>query len=273
MNTTRRITTLVFLSAALVASAWAQPSRVVTDTVDLDPTGEVKIEARAGSVRVRPWDRSAVGLHGRIEGQSAEQLDNTKVTIRKGAQTVTVSPKGEDVGDTGFFELIGMASYDGPKTYYTFRIPRTASLHVTSESATVDVSKVEGDVTVEGASSSITLREVEGDITVATFSGSLAVHDARGGITFATFSGDATGRLKALSDDSQFASFSGDVDLTLPADAAFTLRTDVSWGGSVTTDFDPSGASREQDDVQSFSGGGPLLEFESFSGSLRLRAE
>lgn len=273
MTTTSRITTFVLLSLVLVASAWGQPSRVVTDTVDLDPAGGVEIEAQAGSIHVQPWDRSAVGIQVRIEGESSEQLNDTEVTVRKKRQSVIISPEGEDVGDTGFFELLGMTSYEGPKTYYTVRMPRTASLHVRSESAAVEIAGLKGDVTIEGGASPVTLRKVHGDATVATFSGSLTVDDTRGAITFATFSGDATGRLKAIPDDSQFASFSGDVLLTLPADAAFDLRTDVSWGGSVSTDFDGSDASPGEKDVRSFGGGGPLVQFESFSGSLQLRAE
>lgn len=275
MSTTTRIATLLFSSAFfIVLTGWAQPSRIVTDTVDLDPSGEVELAARAGSVHVQTWDRSSVGVRVRIEAPSTDQLNHTTVSVREESQTVIISPEGEDVGNVGLLELLGMgSSSEGPMTYYTVRIPRRASVNVTSERAEVDIRGVEGEVSVEGVSSPITVQDVTGELTVATFSGSLSVENARGRIRFATFSGNATGRLRAVADNSQFASFSGDVDLTLPADAAFDLRTDVSWGGSVSVDFDTSDSSPTGDGVLSIGGGGPTLEFESFSGSLRLRAE
>ena len=130
-----------------------------------------------------------------------------------------------------------------------------------------------GTVTVEGSFASVRLRNVAGGATIATFSGSLDADSLRGDLIFATFSGDATVRRQALDGNNQLATFSGSVDLTLPADAAFDFRTDITWGGSISSDFAAPDSSAQDEGPIPIGGGGPTVAFESFSGSLTLRAE
>lgn len=61
--------------------------------------------------------------------------------------------------------------------------------------------------------------------------------------------------------------------IRVPTDASVVLKTDITWGGGVTSDFAiPDSASQEDKSVP-IGGGGPEVIFESFSGSLTLRAE
>jgi hypothetical protein len=152
-------------------------------------------------------------------------------------------------------------------------MPATADLSISAESAPVDVRGLDGSVTVEGASSPVRLRDVDGDATIATFSGSLDADSLRGDLIFATFSGDATVRRRGLGSKHQIATFSGSAEVVLPADAAFDLRTDITWGGDVSSDFAMPDATAQGTDAVPVGGGGPTLAFESFSGSLTLRAE
>lgn len=265
---------LAFLCTLILSGmeGQAQPSRTITETVDLAPEGEVELNVAAGSVRVATWDRSAVEMHVRIEGETEEQVDNTHVQLEESESQVTIDTEGDGTGDIGFFTLLGFGESNGPETNYTLRVPATASLSITSESAPVEVQGLEGDITVEGASSPVRLDDVAGDVRVATFSGSLEANRVQGRVTFATFSGDARAQIESVAGKSQFASFSGDTHLTLPPDAAFDLRTDVSWGGDVRAEFEGAGAVEDEETV-SVGGGGPTIAFESVSGELVLDSE
>lgn len=251
----------------------AQPSRSLTETVDLRPGGEVEINVVSGRVVVTTWERSAVEMQARIDGETAEEIENIEIQAEGSESRVTIEAEGQDAGDIGFFTLLGFGQSSGPETNYRLQVPATASLSITSESAPIEVEGLEGDVVIEGASSPIRLDEVAGDVRVATFSGSLEADKVQGSITFATFSGDARVQIATIAGRSQFASFSGDVHLTIPSDAAFDLRTDVSWGGTVRSEFEEVKSAVHDGETVSIGGGGPSIVFESFSGGLVLQSE
>jgi hypothetical protein len=257
----------------LGVEAPAQSPRTVADTLDLAPDGTVELNVAAGRVQATTWDRPAVGMTVQIEGESATQVENTRVQVDEQSDRVTIKTEGEEAGDLGLWALLGFEETGGPKLNYALRLPATASLSVTTESAPVEVRGLGGDVTIEGSSAPVRLRDVTGDAIVATFSGPLDADSVRGKIIFATFSGSATVRVRELVGDNQFASFSGDAEITLPADAAFDLRTDITWGGGVTSDFATPDSAAQGADTIPIGGGGPTVAFESFSGSLTLRAE
>lgn len=255
----------------LGVEAQAQSARTVTRTVHLNADGEVAVNVVAGHVRVRTWDSTAVDVRARIEG-SGDSQGNARVRVEGGPREVKIKTEGADAGDGGLLALLGFGEAEGPETHYTLRVPATASLSVTTDRAPVEIHGLKGGVSIEGSSSPIQLRDVGGDVKVATFSGSLDADGLQSDLMFATFSGNATVRREAVG-GMQLATFSGDAEITLPADAAFDLRTDVSWGGSVTSDFAVPDSSEEGEGPLPIGGGGPTVAFESFSGSLTLRAE
>jgi hypothetical protein len=200
-------------------------------------------------------------------------VEGARLAVEGGPNQVTIGAENTGAESGGVLALMGLAESSGPNLHYTIRMPATADLSVTSESAPVEVRDLTGTVTVEGTSAPIRLHNVAGGATIATFSGSLDADSLRGDLIFATFSGDATVRRRALGGSNQIATFSGSADVTLPADAAFDLRTDITWGGSVTSDFAVPDSLAPDDGPLPVGGGGPTLAFESFSGSLTLRAE
>jgi len=253
--------------------AEAQMSRTFTKTVDIETTGTVTLNVVKGSARVTTWDRPAVEVRAQVDGKNAAQIKKAQLQVEEASREVTIRMQETGGGEGGLLALLGLGESDGPDTHYRIRMPVTADLSLTTESASVEVRGVAGDGTIEGASSPIHLRNVTGDATIATFSGSLDADSLRGDLIFATFSGDATVRRQALDGDHQLATFSGNADITLPADAAFDLQTDITWGGSVTSDFAAPDSSAQGEGPLPIGGGGPTLAFESFSGSLTLRAE
>jgi len=238
----------------------------------MDPDGEVVLSVTAGRVQVSTWERAAVGVTARLTSTAEAEGRIGPVQVEGGSDTVTIKRAGEEV-EGGFWSLLGLGEAEGPETHYTLRVPRTARLSISTKRAPVDVRGLAGELTIEATSSPIRLHDTAGDVTVATFSGSLEADSLRGDLLFATFSGDATVRRRVLDGDNQLASFSGSAEVTLPADAAFDLRTDITWGGEVTSDFVSPDSLGQGEGPVLVSGGGPTVSFESFSGSLTLRAE
>lgn len=270
----RRFVTLIVLGGALLvgSAVQAQSARTLTETVELETNGEVALNVVKGSVHVVTWDRPTVEVRLRVDGERAAQVESVELRVEGTPRRVTIGTQGGDAEEGGLLALLGFGGASGPDMNYTLRMPAAADLSVTTESAPVEVRGLAGDVSVEGTSSPIHLRNVSGDAMIATFSGSLDADSLRGDLMFATFSGDATVRRQVPNGDNQLATFSGSADVTLPADAAFDLRTDITWGGSVSSDFATPDSSAQEGPVP-ISGGGPTVAFESFSGSLTLRAE
>jgi hypothetical protein len=271
----RRLFPLVLLVGIFVAGldAHAQHTRTVRDTIGLRPDGKVKVSAAAGSVRVATWDRPTVGMTLRIEGDDAAQVQDTRVLVEGDSSTVSIRTDNADPGGPGFWDLIGLGSAEGPATYYRLNMPATASLRVSTKSTSVSVEGLTGDVTVEGTASSIHVRNLTGRVVVGTLSGPLHAENVQGEVIFGTLSGNFHLRSTSLPTKTQIGSFSGDAEVVLPADAAFDLKTEITWGGGVTSDFAMPDSTAQGDGPVSIGGGGPTVTFESFSGSLTLRAE
>ncbi len=251
----------------------AQTSRTITKEAGLDPDGAVELSVGAGHVRVTTWDRSTVRATVRVAGQSAKAVEGATLQMQGDARQLTISTDVGSEDSGGLLTLLGFGGPTGPETNYTLQLPATVTLSVSTESAPVEVRGMKGELNVEGASGPVRLRDIEGVVNVATFSGSLDADSVRGPINFATFSGDATVRAQHLTREYRLASFSGGAEIILPSDAAFNLRTDTGWGGSVTSDFAVPDSTSESESAVSIGGGGPTIAFESFSGSLRLRRE
>ena len=271
---------LVVLGGVLVANlpASAQSARTVVDTVGLEKGDDVELHARRGHIDVRTWDRAAIRVRAEIVGDDPEQVEETTIEVSRDTGGVAVKPDGEDVESPGFFEVVGAAFFGheepkGPETNYTVRLPSWASLRLSMNAASAEITGLQSEVEIEGISSSVTVRDVEGRVVAGTLSGRLHAENIEGELLLGTFSGNLEAKVSTLADDLQMGSFSGDAEITLPADAAFDLQTDVSWGG-VTSDFSlPDSVSATEAPEVPIGGGGPMVVFESFTGSLTLRAE
>lgn len=270
-----RFLVLLLLSGGVLlgTNARAQQVRSIHKTIDLQPDGKVQVSATAGSVRVTTWERPAVEMNLRIEDTNAAQVEETRVVVEEDGSHVKIRTDNADPDGPGLLDLIGLGSAEGPTTNYTLRVPKTASLKISTKGAGVEVAGLRGDVTVEGTSGPVQVRDIEGRVVAATFSGPVRAEDVRGELIVATFSGNLQVRALSLPTKSHIGSFSGDAEVVLPADAAFDLRTEISWGGEVTSDFAMPDSSAREDGTIPVGGGGPQIVFESFSGNLTLRAE
>jgi hypothetical protein len=139
-----------------------------------------------------------------------------------------------------------------------------------------------GDVLVEGVTGEIEAGSTTGNITLKGVSGAAVANAVAGGIT-ATFARLAPDKTMS------FTTLSGDIDLTLPADARARLNM-KSQMGEIFSDFDmttetvttgpqtekaaKAGKFRvkiEKAIVGTINGGGPEMQFKTFTGNIYIR--
>jgi hypothetical protein len=144
----------------------------------------------------------------------------------------------------------------------------------------LDVSSVNGDVTIDGLEGEIEINSANGEVSLTNVAGSVVAHAVNGDMKVVLTGVTAEAPMA-------FTSFNGNVDVTLPAaiKANLKLRTD---NGDMFTDFDiptsprpPARGTRQPDGrfrveieraiVASLNGGGPEIELRSFNGDTYLR--
>lgn len=262
---------LLSLGLGLLATpAFAQTTRTIERTFDLDRDGHVQLDTFTGEIEVSGWDQNRVEVTARIESEDAELVDKTAIHFNEGSRRLGIEVDYDEVEDSQeFLGLFNIGSVDRPAVYFTIKMPRSAALTVDDFSSEIEVEGLRADVTLETFSSSIYLRDVEGTFDLETFSGSIEGERLRGDIRLETFSGDARLQMEALTGDTRFETFSGEVELTLPADAAF----EVVGEDDAFEEFESDFALRVEDGRRIVGEGGPEIEIETFSGDLRLRKQ
>lgn len=254
-------------------AAQAQATQTVHRTVNLDRDGRVRLSTFTGSISIATWDRAAVQIDVRIEGEEQEHVDATRIRVEESSREVQIETD-YDALENSFLGLFDTGDEDRPATFYTIRMPVSAALSIEDFSSEIEVTGLRADLSLETFSSPVTLRDIDGYLRAETYSSELEAQDLAGGIRLETFSGDATIAMHALTDDCQFESFSGDVELLLPPDASFDLDAELGMSGDVHSDFAFTSAGTEDDEYRgTVNGGGPRIRFDTFSGDLVLRRE
>ena len=280
---------LALLFLLLASSAHAQASRTVTRSFPLAPDGTVSLESYKGRVDVQTWDRSQVQVDVVIKGTDQKDVDDTRIRFDADADRLDVETDYDELEDNQkLFGLFRLGSVDRPSTNYTLMVPSTATLAVDTYSATTTVTQLDGDLHFDAYSASLTAIRVRGTLQADTYSGSVEVKRADGAIetdtysghlradsvagpvTFSTYSGSATLGFAALTDNSSFDSYSGDVSVTLPAHTGAVVETEED---ALETDLPVRLEQMGDDRIRATIGeGGPRLRFDTFSGTLSVQA-
>ncbi len=132
-----------------------------------------------------------------------------------------------------------------------------SGITIDTGSGSLDVQSIQGPVNIHTDSGDITARNLKGQVTMDADSGSIRVNGVNGQLKATTHSGDVVVREATLSGQStlktdsgsvrfegaldpkgtyQMATHSGDIDLTLPANAAFQLAA-TTGSGSINNAF------------------------------------
>lgn len=190
---------------------------------------------------------------------------------RAGMRRIPNVSVGLEVEEKGNRVEIGAASWMRPVDL-RIEVPKASSI----EASTVN----DGDLVVRGLSGEISLSNTNGEIRIADVTGPVSASTVNGAITV---SFGATMAKAAMA----FSTLNGDVDLTLPGNAAvdILLRSD---NGEIYSDFDVALAPRtsrvEEDRSEGryriaiarelagkIGGGGPELFLKTFNGDILLR--
>jgi len=160
-------------------------------------------------------------------------------------------------------------------------IPHEVTLRIqVPRNTSVTLSTVNGgDISVEGLEGTIELNNTNGGITAKDVAGSVVAHTTNGDVKVSISRLDSSAALS-------FATFNGDVDVTLPSSARGNLHM-RSDRGEIYTDFDVQllaqgpkveqhkNGSRyhlevEQDVAGKLNGGGPDIQLRTFNGDIYL---
>ncbi len=127
----------------------------------------------------------------------------------------------------------------------------------------IKVHTVSGDIHSQGVNGNIDLSSVSGDVALSTLnSETLQIHSVSGNI----FVNPGT-----IAEGFNFETVSGDVQLNLHPESAFTVKM-TSFSGDVRSDL-PIAQTHNQmgHKVYEIQGGGPVLKIQSLSGNLKIR--
>ncbi len=246
----------VFAVLALAAPAHAAPgiffdeTEHVSRTIALQPGGTLRLKNFSGRVTITASDRPEVVIEA-VRRATRSRLDRIRLDIHTdGANEVVVDANQRDRSWWAF-----TGGNNVVETDFDVKVPRRCNL---------DLSVFSSPVTVEG---------VEGSFKLHSFSSRLALDNVVGPVWAKTFSGHVSIREKSWAADQsiQVETFSGGIDLRLPAEAQGSV-TFNSFSGRMNSELPLTlhTSSRRNIRADLGGGGGGTLRFKTFSGSVKI---
>lgn len=190
-------------------------------------TPTVNVVSNDGVVVVHGWDKPQVMYTAATQASGEEELKQTAVKAEQEGSAISII-----AGDENSDESVNLEVY----------LPRSVSLHVSTN---------DGRLSVEGVSGDVTLRTGDGAIDVSNVHGTLKLNTGDGRIKVSAFDGGLDARTGdgPIMLDGKFTSLaartgSGTVSLSVPADSNFIIETNAedltSEGLNVSEDLSPS---------------------------------
>ena len=195
------------------AAAAEKQTERVERTVPLQSGGTLTLKNFSGKVAIAGEDRTDVSVVA-IRRATRERLDRIKLDIQSDGRSVVIEANKRDRSWDKKDENVVETDFD-------IKVPRSANLDLRVFSSPVQISGVTGTHKVHGFSSNLRLDGVTGPVEAETFSGEIYLAPAAWqqgqSVSAKTFSGDIEVRLPASAAGTvEFDSFSGDVDSALP---------------------------------------------------------
>lgn len=225
---------LLCLGDVAPVRAQSPETKVVSDTVT--SADALEIENRTGSITVHPWDRDAIGYEVRIEPTGAsEDSPLTTLSTTRAENRLTLAPDFPWRFQIPGLITIAPGGSKRPALHYTVTVPPSVQLHIDNYASSVDISGMEGPVTVD------------------------------------TYSGDVQIEVAALKNPISVDTYSGPVRLLLPAEAGFNLDASVPSSNQIRVSdaFSLSSSSPDADE-KPVNGGGPRIAIDSYKGPVEL---
>ncbi len=277
------VAVLVLLSS--IPCQAQQPERVAVPLSNPGKPAKLEVSLMSGGITVKIQTGNEVIVEARVrhsDPAEREESDSTPAPKAKGAE-VEAKARGMKrlTNPTAGLEI---EEDNNQVSIQSSSLRNAVDLIIHVPAATsVELNSVQGgDITVEGVTGEIEAGTTTGSITLKGVAGAAVANALAGGITvtFARLAPD-----KSMS----FTTLSGDIDLTLPADARARLNM-KSQMGEIFSDFDmttetvttgpqtekaaKAGKFRvkiERAIVGTINGGGPEMQFKTFTGNIYIR--
>lgn len=249
MPTALRRLILLAASLAAVASLSATVTEKFSQTFPINSAGTVSLDSVNGTVEIVGWDKNEVSVEAEKIASTVEGLKRIEITIDATADRVAIKTRFEKK----WFSF----GFNRAEVRYKIRVPATATLKK------IDV--VNADVHVRG---------VRGCVDLDTVNGSIDAEGLAHGGRFDTVNGSIRASFIAIAakDRISLDTVNGSATVTLPANAAFTLKAD-SVNGSISCDYPITiGKSGRSHLNGSVNGGGADVVLDSVNGGLAVRA-
>ena len=204
---------LLLLGVPTLSSAASKETERVEKTVTFSPGGTLKLKNFSGNVEITGEDRADISLVA-VRTATRDRLDHVKLDIQTSGDTVTIDAnKRDDDWEHHDDNVVDTA--------FTIKVPKNANLDVDVFSSAVSVAGVSGRHHVHGFSSELSVTAAPGRLTPRPSAAPSMWRRRRGKrdqtLRAKTFSGDIEVTLPAAATGSvEFDSFSGDMSSSVP---------------------------------------------------------
>jgi DUF4097 and DUF4098 domain-containing protein YvlB len=213
-----------------------------------DGHGDVKFDGMGGDVHA----------HMRNGDFSAHAIDGQVVVNGQG-------------GDVTLSEINGQALIDGEFFGDTHLEQMSGPIHFHSARTAIDVPKLDGDLTLD--SDDLTANQIEGPVRIVTRSKGIELTQVAGDLHIEDSDGDVNVTAAAPLGNVEIRNRTGDLMLTVPENASFTVTASTSEDSDLQTDF-PFQVKTNGDRKQltgTVGQGGVKLDLSTTHGDLKLR--
>lgn len=194
---------LHLIASATVALTFFLPSGALADdcrfqavrtgTVDAAGADRIRIDARAGSLRIEGTPDLRVRAEGEVCASDDDLLERSRLEVARRGDEIVVEVS---LPSTGGWSLFGSESVRMdlevriPDTVPVFvedssgsmTIRNTASLEIEDSSGSIDLRGIRGPISIDDSSGSIDIVDVDGSVRLWDSSGSIDVRDVRGSV-------------------------------------------------------------------------------------------
>ena len=268
----------VFAALALAITPWAvaQSEEDFHQQVPLVAGGSVFVENGRGDVSIEGWDKAEMGVEARkiFDGDGADRerwMRETKIHVEGDEHHRSV--RVEYPNDL----LHGWGGWNGRRAVnLTIHVPRQVNAELKTDRGHVTVQRIAGKLDIGSDRCDVDISRLDGELRVHADRGDVKVRDSaiRTGIRVRLDRGSADIALQHLAGDSDLEVSRGDLSVTLPKSASFTLDAERTRRSSFHTDFGvlargnlSSGSIHGE-----VNGGGSTLRLRGERGDVSLRA-
>ena len=255
-------------------------------TFNVSGTACLELSNIRGSVDIRSGDDGLIQITA-IKHTDSGDAGNTEIELTQHSDGSVIA--ATHFPDGWWLWLVGSVPC---RVDYVVKMPRNATLkvrgvsnraYIDGLSGDFDIHSVSGDITLQNLGGAVLVNSVSGKISAKSLSGSLKLTSVSGRADVAsskldsihakTTSGDLDIQTSLQNGPYGFHSVSGNVDLTLPANAHYSAQLH-SVSGKINSAFPIAyrsyGHGSQAVDVQ---GGGVMISAQSVSGNLTLHAD